>query len=75
MKQKSCLSFSGNCLVGYSVLFIAAVHSTSPLITMNLLLTPTIWILMLAIAYLVVVYGLLWWAQRWGKSGKRRSIF
>jgi hypothetical protein len=42
---------------------------------MNPLLTPTIWILMLAIAYLVVVYGLLWWAQRWGKSGKRRSIF
>jgi len=42
---------------------------------MNPLLTPTIWILMLAIAYLVAVYCLLWWAQRWSKSGKRRSIF
>ena len=29
---------------------------------------------MLAIAYLVIVYGLLWWAQRLGKTDKRRSI-
>ncbi|MEM6714340.1 MAG: hypothetical protein AAF827_20230 [Cyanobacteria bacterium P01_D01_bin.6] len=41
---------------------------------MNLLITPTIWILMLAIAYLVVVYGLLWWAQRLGRSKKPRSL-
>ena len=64
------LSFSSQ-----AVLFVAAVHSTSQRTTMNLLLTPTTWILMLAIAYLVVVYGLLWWAQHWSKSGKRRSIF
>jgi len=42
---------------------------------MTLLLTPPVWILMLAIAYLIVVYGLLWWAQRLGKANKRRSIF
>jgi len=49
-------------------------NSTS-LITMTLLLTPPVWILMLAMAYLFVVYGLLWWAQRLGKASKRRSIF
>ncbi|MEM6836515.1 MAG: hypothetical protein AAF609_06635 [Cyanobacteria bacterium P01_C01_bin.120] len=41
---------------------------------MTLPLAPTVWILMLAIAYLVIVYGLLWWAQRLGKTDKRRSI-
>lgn len=52
----------------------SAVQLASLLITMNLLLTPTAWILALAIAYLFFVYGLLWWAQRLGKAGKRRSI-
>ncbi|HEY9888624.1 MAG TPA: hypothetical protein V6D02_09510 [Candidatus Obscuribacterales bacterium] len=31
----------------------------------------TLWILTLAVGYLLIVYVALWWAQRTGKASKR----